>query len=64
MIAHIAEDVNIRKSNVHSHRAEFAPLRVVVEAVANLMAPVTGAGAFFIHEGDFYLGFHDSVLVL
>lgn len=56
--AAVAENVDVGESYVHCHRAQLAPLGVVIEAVADLMAPVAGAGALFVHKGDFDFWFH------
>ena len=53
--AAVAEDVNIRKSNMHGHRAELATVSIIVEGISDLMTTVASTLAEPVNQG--YLDF-------
>ena len=51
--AAVAENIDVRKGNVHSHGTELATLCIIVESISDLMTTVTAAGSDSVHQGDF-----------
>ena len=53
--AAVAENIDVRKGNMHCHGAELATVGFVVEGISDLMTTMTAAGSDFINQG--YLDF-------
>ena len=53
--ATVAEDINVRKGNMHCHGAELATVGIVVEGISDLMTPVAATLAEPVNRG--YLDF-------
>ena len=59
--AAVAENIDVRKSNMHGHGAELATVGVVVEGISDLVTTVATALANSIYQGylDFWFA-HDT----
>ena len=52
-----AENINIRKGNMHYHGTELATVGIIVEGISDLMTTVTATRSDSVYQGNFYLRF-------
>ena len=57
----IAEDINVRKGNMHCHGAELASVGIVVEGISDLMTPVAATLAEPVNQGYLDFGFAHGI---
>ena len=57
----IAEDINVRKGNMHCHGAELASVGIVVEGISDFMTTVAATLAEPVNQGYLDFGFSHSI---
>ena len=59
----IPQNVNVRESHVHGHRAELVPAAVEGKDISNLMTMVAAMVSFLFYQGEFDFWFHPCHLL-
>ena len=59
--ATVAEDINVRKGNMHCHGAELASVGIVVEGISDFMTTVAAAFSEPVNQSYLDFGFSHSI---
>ena len=59
--AAVAENINIRKGNMHYHGTELATVGIVVEGISDLMTTVAAAFSDPVNQSYLDFGFSHSI---
>ena len=59
----IAENIDVRKGNMHCHGAELASVGIVVAGISDLMTPVAATLAEPVNQGYLDFGFTHRTLL-